>query len=195
MADNETKFTALYLGYSSNLSPTTMKQRCPDSLFVGIAILKGYKWIINTTSYASIIPSPDDVVYGSLYFLSHRDEVALDTSEGVPWLYEKQYLDIHRMVNGKEEDKMTKALAYVDVQRLEEGEIEPDYIVWVQKAMMEGLKIGIPGDYIEKYLRPWVGKEKARQDIMMVRTVPATKWRGGLAAGVQGRVMGGLDRG
>jgi gamma-glutamylcyclotransferase len=85
IANLETRFTTLYLGYSSNLSPVTMKQRCPDSIFVGIALLKDYKWIINTTSYASIIPSPGDVVYGSLYFLSGRDEAALDTSEGVPW--------------------------------------------------------------------------------------------------------------
>jgi hypothetical protein len=70
MADLETRFTTLYLGYSSNLSPFTMKQRCQDSLFVGIALLKDCKWIINTTSYASIIPSPGDVVYSSLYFLS-----------------------------------------------------------------------------------------------------------------------------
>jgi hypothetical protein len=43
MADPETKFTTLYLGYSSNLSPTAIKQRYPDSLFVGLALLKDNK--------------------------------------------------------------------------------------------------------------------------------------------------------
>jgi gamma-glutamylcyclotransferase len=101
MAELEKQFTTLYLGYSPNLSPVTMKQRCLGSLFVGTALLKDYKWIINSTSYASIIPSVGDVVYGSLYFLSGADEKALDTSEGVPWLYEKQYLHVHRVVGGK----------------------------------------------------------------------------------------------
>lgn len=83
----------------------------------------------------------------------------------------------------------------MDVQRLEEGVIEPDYIVWVQKAMQDALKLGVPKEYVEKYLRPWAGEEKSQQEIMMVRTMPATAWRGGIAAGTQGRVMGGLDRG
>lgn len=61
-----------------------MKQRCPDSLFVGIALLEDNKLIINSTSYTSIIPSVGDVVYSSLDFLSSRDEKALDISEGVP---------------------------------------------------------------------------------------------------------------
>jgi hypothetical protein len=36
-----------------------------------------------------------------LYFLSGGDEKAFDTSEGVPWLYEEQYLDVHRIVDGR----------------------------------------------------------------------------------------------
>ncbi len=86
-----------------------------------------------------------------------------------------------------------KALAYVDVQRVEEGAIEPDYVMWVQKAVQDGLKLGVPGEYVERYLRRW--GEASRQEIMMVRTIPATAWSGGLAAGTQGRVMGGPDRG
>ncbi|CZS90196.1 hypothetical protein WAI453_004287 [Rhynchosporium graminicola] len=195
MADPERDFTALYFGYSSNLSPVTMKQRCPGSLYIGLAILKDYKWIINSTSYASIIPSPGDLVYGSLFFLMGKDENALDLSEGVPWLYEKQYLDVHRITAGKEEEKTAKALAYVDVQRLDEGTIEPDYVVWVQKAIQHGLEAGVPKDYVEKYLRPWIGHFHSQQEANMVRTIPAAQWSGGMAAGVRGRVMGGLDRG
>jgi gamma-glutamylcyclotransferase len=88
MADDpERQFTTLYFGYSSNLSPITISERCPGSLYIGLALLQDYKWIINSTPYASIIPSRGNVVYGSLYFLSAASETALDTSEGVPWLY------------------------------------------------------------------------------------------------------------
>jgi len=110
MAEPETRFTTLYLGYSSNLSTTTMRQRCPDSLFVALALLKDYKWIINTASYAKIIASPGSVVYGSLYFLSGRDETALDTSEGVPWLYEKQYLNFYRIIDGRKKKRRRRRL-------------------------------------------------------------------------------------
>jgi gamma-glutamylcyclotransferase len=77
-------------GYASNLSPLALKGRCPDSLFAGLARLDGWRWHINSTRYANIVESKDDVVYGGLYFLSPRDEAGLDESEGVPWLYEKK---------------------------------------------------------------------------------------------------------
>lgn len=88
--DTTRRFSELYLGYASNLSPEAMKGRCPDSLFCGLARLDNWKWNINSTRYGNIIPSDGDVVYGALYFLSPRDEAGLDESEGVPWLYEKK---------------------------------------------------------------------------------------------------------
>jgi hypothetical protein len=88
--DTSRRFSELYLGYASNLSPEAMKGRCPDSMFCGLARLDNWKWTINSTQYANIIPSEGDVVYGGLYFLSPRDEAGLDESEGVPWLYEKK---------------------------------------------------------------------------------------------------------
>lgn len=88
--DTSRRFSELYFGYASNLSPLAMKGRCPDSLFCGLARIDGWKWHINSTRYGNIIESPGDVVYGSLYFLSPRDEAGLDESEGVPWLYEKK---------------------------------------------------------------------------------------------------------
>lgn len=75
-------FTTVYFGYGSNLSPRTMKQRCPDSLFIGLALLPNYRQIINSTGYANIVPSHGDEAYGSLCFLSNRDKAALDESRG-----------------------------------------------------------------------------------------------------------------
>ncbi|KIW87123.1 uncharacterized protein Z519_12234 [Cladophialophora bantiana CBS 173.52] len=133
-------FSCICFGYGSNLSPRTMKQRCPDSLFIGLAELKDWKWIINETGYANITPSPGDVVYGSLCFLSKRDEIALDESEGVPWLYEKLTLVVRRLLNDVEkssdwaagEEIQVQAATYVDVQRTTVGKIEREYVVWVK---------------------------------------------------------------
>lgn len=129
--DVSRRFSELYFGYASNLSPGAMKGRCPDSLFCGLARLDGWKWNINSTQYANVVPSEGDVVYGSLYFLSPRDEAGLDESEGVPWLYEKQWHEVMRInPDGSESGQVVKSLMYVDVRRPDEGTIMPDYIVW-----------------------------------------------------------------
>lgn len=155
-----------------------MKQRCPDALFVGLAVAKGWKWIINETGYANIIPgSEDDEVYGSLCFLSHRDEKALDESEGVPWLYEKKKLKVRKLSRpddkeewGTEETEI-EATAYVDVQRTIEGRIEKEYVVWVRKAIEDGVKCGMPMSYADKYFKRFLPTEKGSEaDIVMVRT-------------------------
>lgn len=82
-----------------------------------------YRWQINSTGYANIVPSPGDVVYGSLCFLSNRDETALDESEGVPWLYEKHALKVTRCGVGVADDQgdALEAMTYLDAQRVEDG--------------------------------------------------------------------------
>jgi gamma-glutamylcyclotransferase len=178
-ASSMTDFSCVYFGYGSNLSPRTMKQRCPDSLFIGLAILQDWKWMINETGYANIVPSPGDVVYGSLCFLSRRDEMALDESEGVPWLYEKKSLPVRRLVSKDEESTdwastgaiELQATAYVDVQRTTIGKIEREYVVWVKKAMEDGIQAGMPKDYAEKYIVPYMPTDGRKlEDIVMVRT-------------------------
>ena len=150
----EPEFSTVYFGYGSNLSPTTMKQRCPDSLFIGLGTLSHYRWQINETQYANVVPSPGDVVWGSLFFLSRRDEAMLDQSEGVPWLYEKHQVKCKQITEESSDDEID-ALCYVDVQRTEDGKIEPDYVVWVNKAIKEASQCGLPAEYVEKYLRPF----------------------------------------
>lgn len=169
----EAEFSAVYFGYGSNLSPGTLKQRCPDSLFIGLARLDDYRWQINSTGYANIVPSPGDVVYGSLCFLSNRDETALDESEGVPWLYEKQSLMVTRCVVGVPEGQgdTLEAMTYVDVQRVEDGQINKEYVYWMNKAIEDGTQCKMPGSYAEKYLRPFVPERKGEPDIVMVRTM------------------------
>jgi hypothetical protein len=156
-----------------------MKQRCPDSLFTGLAVVKGWKWIINDTGYANMIPGDeDDEVYGSLCFLSRRDELALDESEGVPWLYEKLPLKVSRVVRAEDgeggwaiEKSEVEAVAYVDAQRKIEGKIEREYVVWVRKAIEDGLKCGMPQAYADKYLAKYLPADGGPDaDIVMIRT-------------------------
>ena len=171
-------FTCVYFGYGSNLSPRTMKQRCPDSLFIGLAVLKGWRWQINETGYANIVPAEaEDEVYGSLCFLSYRDEKALDESEGVPWLYEKHKVKVRRLIGPEDEAEWgtdtaeIEATAYVDVQRQIDGKIEKEYIIWVNKAIADGKQCGLPNAYVDRCLAKFLPTEKGTEaDIVMVRT-------------------------
>ena len=194
------QFTCVYFGYGSNLSPRTMVQRCPDSLFIGLAKVKGWKWIINETGYANIVPGlEDDEVYGSLCFLSHRDEMALDESEGVPWMYEKKTLKVMKVSGPEHEsDWGTEAIevdatAYIDFQRTTEGRIDKEYVVWVRKAIEDGLKCGMPQKYADTYLNKYLPTQTAPQaETMMVRTMFSEEAKG---AGMVPRGFASWSRG
>lgn len=97
----------LYLAYGSNLSATQMEQRCPDSVAVGLAVLRGWRWLVNERGYANVVEGPDEDddehdgagsaaagVYGVLYRLTPEDEEVLDMFEGVPRSYEKMWLPV-----------------------------------------------------------------------------------------------------
>lgn len=186
----EPDYSTVYFGYGSNLSPRTMKQRCPDSLFIGLGKLHDYRWQINETQYANVVPSAGDVVWGALFFLSRRDEAMLDQSEGVPWLYEKHRVTCQRVTEESASDEV-EALCYVDVQRTVDGKIEPDYVVWVNKGIREASQCGLPVEYVEKYLRPFTPPPpppEKEQDIAYVRIMNPLKPKEVIS-------IGGLHRG
>lgn len=162
-----------------------MKGRCPDSMFCGLARLDDWRWNINSTQYANIVPSKGDVVYGSLFFLSPRDEAGLDESEGVPWAYEKQYHQCMRInPDGSESGQMVPCMTYVDVQRPDEGSIMLDYIIWINKAIKDAKQFGLPDDYVQKYIRPYIPltyKEEEEREIQFVR-VMAPRVRAGISS-------------
>ncbi|CAK1361519.1 hypothetical protein CB0940_03117 [Cercospora beticola] len=173
--DYTKRFSELYFGYASNLAHSSIKGRCPDSLFCGLARLEDYKWHINDTGFGNIVPSKGDHVYGALVFLSPRDEAGLDESEGVPWLYQKHSLEVERInADGSASGQKVQVTTYVDVERTEDGVIDRGYVVWIVKAIREASAIGMPKEYVEKYLRPWLPEsteEEENQEIVMVRVM------------------------
>lgn len=171
--DSTPEFTELYFSYSSNLSPQTMRGRHPKSLFCGLAKLDNWKFNINSTGFANIVPSEGDVVYGALYFISAQDEGGLDDMEGVPEHYQKQWLEGMRMSNdGTETGQRVKFLVYIDSTRPDEGTIGPEYIVWIRKAIRDAKPFGLPDDYVEKCIRPWLPgneQDEVEKDMEPVR--------------------------
>ncbi len=179
-------FTCLYFGFASNLSPRCLQGRCPGSLFVGLAILKGWKFIITSTGFGNIVISGDekDVVYGALHFLTAQHEAALDKSEEVPGWHQKVKLKVRRVNTLEGESAETpqgeeiEVLTYVDVERTTAGVVSKEYIPFMRIAIEDGLKIGVPEAYMEKSLKIWLPEDESvgkEETITMMRTVQMNK--------------------
>jgi hypothetical protein len=168
---------SLYLGYGSNLWLNQMRRRCPGSQFLGLGILKDWKLIINQRGYANVIKSAGDLVYGFIFSLSTEDERLLDICEGVPTAYEKltlecdfipgesqvdiaSTLETDTLKNAEKKVKGTvNALVYVNLNLIKESQSKVEYIHRMNKGINDALAKGVPKEFIDKYLRPFIPPE------------------------------------
>ncbi|KAK1217423.1 hypothetical protein PQX77_019963 [Marasmius sp. AFHP31] len=185
-----TKLT-LNFAYGSNIWMDQMKRRCPESRFIGVAKLEKWygnsspglvaavltistnhrRWIISTRGYANVIPSQEDYVYGFVYELNATDESVLDGYEGVPVSYTKHTLsaELTKGADGHEKYAYNKdgkthidIMVYVNTTDIQNGKIKDEYIFRMNQAMQDGLREGIPKDYLDKYLVPFISAENAQ---------------------------------
>ncbi|KAM6500264.1 hypothetical protein JOM56_003278 [Amanita muscaria] len=147
-----------YFGYGSNMWRDQMRRRCADSKYIGVGILRGWKWIINELGAATIVLS-EDIVYGLLYEISQHDMDELDKFEK---RYDKVLMDIE--VHKAEDDKTGKilhtTLVYID-RRETEGPPKTEYIYRMNQAITDAVKEGVPQEYIDKYLRKFIPQESS----------------------------------
>ena len=137
----------LYFAYGSNLWRKQMLVRCPDHSEIGTGCLRGWRWIITTRGYASIVMSKGDFILGSVYELSEADVLALDRFEGVAQgHYRKEMIEIdldgHTLI----------CLVYVD-QVAREGEPKEEYIARINHGILDA---NFPDEYVFRYMRPFV---------------------------------------
>ena len=88
----------LYFAYGSNLNHHQMKNiRCSGSKYIKTYILKDYKLIfchpnkLNKFGYANIIKKKGYKVSGAIWEITKEHEKILDTYEGFPHIYQKEY--------------------------------------------------------------------------------------------------------
>jgi len=82
----------LYFAYGMNTNQAQMSVRCPTAIPMGKAILFDYR--LEFKSYATIVPSPGDIVEGVLWAITETDESALDMLEGYPEFYDKKTVSV-----------------------------------------------------------------------------------------------------
>ncbi|KAF5661678.1 hypothetical protein FHETE_8326 [Fusarium heterosporum] len=178
----------LYFAYGSNLSTEQMRQRCPYSTPVGLAYLKGWKWIINARGYANVVQLPidsdddtpdaeeskqlgarekgkdkareEDGVYGLLYLVPAEDEERLDGYEGVPWAYQKFQVDVKWASAKSDGDDALRALVYIDSDRVDEDEPREEYVGRMEEGIKDAVENwGLDEDYADRVMRRFWDEE------------------------------------
>ncbi|KAK4199840.1 hypothetical protein QBC40DRAFT_281215 [Triangularia verruculosa] len=164
---------SIYFGYGSNLWLDQMSRRCPSTPYLGLGRLKDYHWFINERGYANIAHSTTyldqdetDEVWGLIYSLTPEDEAMLDINEGVPYAYEKEVIPVEFWEKGtpdvgKGAGRNVDMLVYIDHKRSEGGyKPREEYIVRMNKGIDDALKEGVPMEYVERVLRPYIPAEE-----------------------------------
>ncbi|KAH8125102.1 hypothetical protein FP744_10002717 [Trichoderma asperellum] len=108
-------------------------------------------------------------VYGMLYLLPTEDEERLDRCEGVPWAYEKAYLEADWVshtqavsTNGgtfvREELTPVKVLVYIDRKRIREGRPKEEYVGRMERGIRDAVENwGMSEEYADRVMRRfWV---------------------------------------
>lgn len=135
-----------YFAYGSNMDPVQMRIRCPGARILGTATLKGYRWIINTAGYATVIAHPASIVYGVLWELTAEHLSALDEYEG---LQEDIYWRSEITVQSLAEEKPVRAIIYFARSEIE-GRPVPDYTEHILRTARDFV---FPESYIREMKR------------------------------------------
>lgn len=134
----------MYFAYGANIDKNAMKFRCPDSIFYGIGILSGKKFIINEFGVATLVDNPESITYGILWLISEEDEKRLDVFEGVECgFYHKK----DAIVNlGKTEE----IVCFLYLSSNEIPSIEPRLNSYVLNIIHWAKLYGFPDDYVNE---------------------------------------------
>ncbi|KAI1759455.1 hypothetical protein GGR53DRAFT_143210 [Hypoxylon sp. FL1150] len=101
-------------------------------------------------------------VFGVLYRLHPQDEAALDDCEGVPYIYERQFLEVMRLpapgaakTHIQMQHSTVKVLVYVDTDDTETGPPRSEYVGRMNRAVDEAVaEWGLPRAYADGVIRP-----------------------------------------
>ena len=182
-----------YFGYGSNLWLHQMEVRCPDSKYMGVARLNGYRWMINQRGYANVVQISEvaeakvpttNVSYGLVFSLQETDEQRLDGNEGVPIAYTKEYLSTEfwpapkdgKPVNLTSTPESKELLVYINRDMTQDDEPKREYIYRMNMGIKDAVKAGVPQDYVNKVLRKFI-PEKDDGDVQDVAKKQALEFQ------------------
>jgi hypothetical protein len=72
-----------YFSYDENMDQATMALHCERAIPAGRAVLDGFKFVMNSDGFASIVPAAGHRVIGALWQIDPFSELALNRAMGV----------------------------------------------------------------------------------------------------------------
>jgi gamma-glutamylcyclotransferase (GGCT)/AIG2-like uncharacterized protein YtfP len=134
----------LCFAYGSNMSRALMRPRCPSAREIGPAVLDGFRFIVTTDGYASVVRAPGGRVRGLVWRLAPRDLAALNAYEGLDsGLYRTEMLPVRIGA------RSAPALVYIARSRTP-GLPRPGYLETVLAAARE---LDLPPAYVDALAR------------------------------------------
>ena len=154
-----------------------MVKRCPNTRYLGVAKLPGYRWQINERGYTNIVEVSADTrespttVQGLCYLIGAEDELKLDRVEGVPTAYQKRVLRVELVLaksslvgrdvseiagfsgeelkagSGRGEAEVVEALAYVSKDYIKDGPPKGEYVARMRLGLRDALELGMSKEY------------------------------------------------
>jgi gamma-glutamylcyclotransferase (GGCT)/AIG2-like uncharacterized protein YtfP len=133
---------ALYFAYGSNMLGRQMARRCPGAKPVGTALLRGWRFLINSRGVASIVADNESTVQGVVWELTDDHLRALDGYEGVPDWYQRLAVEVELPERGE-----VACVTYID--KSEGGDVPGSPRAGYLEKIVEGAEnFGLPPNYI-----------------------------------------------
>ena len=145
--------------YGEYMNSTHIKFRCPDALCSGMAILDGYRFIINSKGRATLVADAQSSVQGVLWRVTPYDEHDIDTTLGAnaddpaKARCDKLVLTVHTAAG-----MPVQAIVYIDKDTTR-GEPNQSYM---QKVISGAAEHAVEKKYIDEVLRKY--KPKIRRE-------------------------------
>jgi phage replication-related protein YjqB (UPF0714/DUF867 family) len=121
-----------------------MALRCPDAADPRPAVLADHDWLINQRGVATVESLTGNQVHGVVWQISDGDLATLDSAEGVPVRYRRDWLTVHT------DDGPAPAWVYID-HRVTPGPPRPGYL---PKIIDGATQHGLPRCWVD-FLRRW----------------------------------------
>ena len=132
------KPSVYYIAYGSNLLPERIYGRCPDAVYAGRTVLKGWRMLFKKSQsgwYATIEQDANREVPCIVFKISEYDEAMLDKYEGYPKHYYKRKFSERILFNsGKWSKEKRKCIAYILHEERRLGMPSEDYM----RILLEG---------------------------------------------------------
>ena len=131
------------------MSSRRITERCPNSVFIGVAKVSGWKLVFNKRSKDGsgkanlVYIGGDNLVWGVIWDISEGDKVLLDKAEGLGWGYDEFKLFV---INDLGEEIECVCYISTNEKYLDKGLKPYD---WYKEFCLEGAREhNIPKDYI-----------------------------------------------